>query len=178
MWSTDLYAYGVNLAYINLHGILGKAELCGNKARQGVRVNPYLLSSNKSRPHLSTYVNLIKGGASSWVIVNLTNGYKMQSFLFNTGANGLQFLPKVGAQYSGLFPWGANFRFSWFPRVSRNFHPQKFSTLLCSAVYTCSNLDRRCFLWLFFATCSALGLQGPLSQAVPRVRAEEVNRAV
>ena len=47
--------------HINQHGILGKAELCGSKAKQGVRVNPCLLSSNKSRPHLSTYVNLIKG---------------------------------------------------------------------------------------------------------------------
>jgi len=33
-------------------------------------------------------------------------------------------------------------------------------------------------LWLFFATCSALGLQSPPSQAVLRVRAEEVNREV
>ena len=31
-------------------------------------------------------------------------------------------------------------------------------------------------LWLSFATCSVLGPQSPLSEAVPRVRAEEVNR--
>ena len=33
-------------------------------------------------------------------------------------------------------------------------------------------------LWLFFATCNVLGPQSPLSQAVPSVTAEEVNRAV
>ena len=47
--------------HINLHGVLGKAEPCGSKAKQEVRVNPCLLSSNKSRPHLSTYIDLIKG---------------------------------------------------------------------------------------------------------------------
>ena len=44
-----------------------------------VRVNPCLLSSSKSRPHLSTYVDPIKGGKravlrSSRVIMNLTKG--------------------------------------------------------------------------------------------------------
>ena len=45
--------------HINLHGVLGKAEPCGSKAKE-VRVNPCLLSSKQSRPHLSTYVGLIK----------------------------------------------------------------------------------------------------------------------
>ena len=45
---------------INLHGILGKAEPRNSKAKQEVRVNPCLLSSNKSRPHLFIYVDLIK----------------------------------------------------------------------------------------------------------------------
>ena len=31
------------------------------KAKQEVRANPCLLSSSNSRPHLSTYVDLIKG---------------------------------------------------------------------------------------------------------------------
>ena len=53
--------FSLREVHINLHGILGKAEPRGSKAKQGVRVNPCLLSSNKSRPHLSTYVNLIKG---------------------------------------------------------------------------------------------------------------------
>ena len=44
--------------HINLHGILGKAE---PRCRQEVRANLCILSSNKSRPHLSTYVDLIKG---------------------------------------------------------------------------------------------------------------------
>ena len=39
-------------------GILNQAVV---KAKHEVRVNPCLLSSNKSRPHLSTYVDLIKG---------------------------------------------------------------------------------------------------------------------
>ena len=51
----------------------------------------------------------------------------------------------------------------------------KFSTH-CSAVNTYSNWICDVLLWLFFATCSALGPQGPLSQAVLRVRADEVNR--
>ena len=53
--------FSLREVHINLHAILGKAEPCGSKAKQGVRVNPCLFSSNKSRPHLSTYVNLIKG---------------------------------------------------------------------------------------------------------------------
>ena len=55
--------------HINLHGILGKAEPHNSKAKQEVRVNPCLLSSIKSRPHLSTYVDLIKGGKGPAVLV-------------------------------------------------------------------------------------------------------------
>ena len=90
---------------------------------------------------------------------------------------------KVALLYSGLFLWGANFRyFHGSPRYHkifhpRNFQPTKFSTQ-CSAVNTCSNLDWRRFVRFFFATCSALDPQGPLAQAVLRVMAEKVNREV
>ena len=43
---------------VNLHGIQNHTVA---KAKHEVRVNPCLLSSNKSRPHFSTYVDLIKG---------------------------------------------------------------------------------------------------------------------
>ena len=68
---------------------------------------------------------------------------------------------------SGLFPWGANFRyFRGSPRCHeifhpRNFPPTKFSTHeifhpryfphLRSAVCTCSNLDQRRFVTAFFS---------------------------
>ena len=48
--------------------------------------------------------------------------------------------------YSGLFPWGANFRyFRGSPGCHEIFHPRNFHTL-CSAVNTCSNLDQWCFV--------------------------------
>ena len=55
MRSAGLHAYVINLAYAKCrtHAIV--------KAKHEVRVNPCLLSSKKSRPHLSTYVDLIKG---------------------------------------------------------------------------------------------------------------------
>ena len=59
-------------------------------------------------------------------------------------------------------------------------HPgiTKFSTH-CVALSTRAQIwTGDVLLWLFFATCSALGLQSPPSQAVLRVRAEEVNREV
>ena len=64
------------------------------------------------------------------------------------------------------------------PGVTKFSTHEKFSTH-CVALSTCVQIwTGDVLLWLFFATCSALGLQGALSQAVPRVRAEEVNRAV
>ena len=56
--SAGLHAYVINLAQVNLHGIQNRTVV---KAKHEVRVNSCLLSSNKSRPHLSTYVDLIKG---------------------------------------------------------------------------------------------------------------------
>ena len=84
--------------------------------------------------------------------------------------------------YSGLFPWGANFRyFCGSPGCHEIFLPTKF-TAHCSAVCTCSNLYQQCFVMaLFCYLCpidSALDTQGPLFQAVLCVMADEVNRAV
>ena len=81
--------------------------------------------------------------------------------------------------YSGLFPWGANFRyFRGSPGCHEIFHPRKFSTR-CVALSTRAQIwTGNVLFWLFFATCSVLGPQSPLSQAVLRVRAEEVNREV
>ena len=65
-----------------------------------VRVVPCLLSSNKSRPHLYTYVDLIKGRKrvvlvceSSWIWPRVA---KHEAFSSTRGANGLQFSLKVG----------------------------------------------------------------------------------
>ena len=79
--------------------------------------------------------------------------------------------------YSGLFPWGAKFHdFRGSPDVTN------FSAQCINTVYTCSNFDRRCFVMAHFSYLhsidSILDIQDPLSQAVPRVMAEEVNRAV
>ena len=86
-----------------------------------------------------------------------------------------------GVPYSGLFPWGAKFRyFRGSPGCHKIFHPRKLSTH-CVALSTCSQIwTGDVLLWLFFATCSVLGPQNPpISMlAVPRVRAEEVNREV
>jgi len=86
--------------HINLHAFLGKAEPRSSKAKQEVRVNSCLFSSNRSRPHLSTYVNLIKGrkGAvlvreRSWIWPRAT---KREAFPSTRGANSLQFSLKVG----------------------------------------------------------------------------------
>ena len=47
--------------HVNLQGIPGKAVLHDSKAEQEVRVNSCLLSGSKSRPHLSSFVDPIKG---------------------------------------------------------------------------------------------------------------------
>ena len=85
--------------------------------------------------------------------------------------------------YSGLFPWGANFcYFRGSPGCHKIFYiPTKF-TAQCSAVYMCSNLDRRRFCYVSFCNLHlidcVLDPQGPHSHAVPCVMAEEVNREV
>ena len=48
----------------------------------------------------------------------------------------------------------------------------------CVALSTHAQIWTNDVLLRLFATCRALGPQGLLSQAVPRVRAEEVNREV
>ena len=82
--------------------------------------------------------------------------------------------------YSGLFPWGANFRyFRGSPGGSRNFPPMKIFATHCVSLSTRAQIwTGDVLVWLFFATCSALGPPSPLSQAVPRMRTEEVNREV
>ena len=67
--------------------------------------------------------------------------------------------------YSGLFPWGANFRyFRGSPGCREIFHPRKFSTH-CVALSTCAQIwTGDALLRLFFTTCSALGPPRPLSQ--------------
>ena len=79
--------------------------------------------------------------------------------------------------YSGLFSWGANFHyFHGAPKFSTH----KIFHTLRSTVCTCSNLDQRRFVMALFRYLhpidSVLDTQGPLSQAVPPVMAEEVNR--
>ena len=63
--------------------------------------------------------------------------------------------------------------------MSRNFPPTKFPHLR-GAVFTCSNLDQRRFVTALFRYLrpidSVLDTQAPLSQAVPRVMAKEVNK--
>ena len=80
--------------------------------------------------------------------------------------------------YSGLFLWGANFRyFHGSPGCHEIFHPRKFPLALSTRaqIWTGDVL-----LWLFsLYLClidSVLDTQGPLSQAVSRVMAKEVNR--
>jgi len=55
------------------------------------------------------------------------------------------FCGTVANTVCGLFPWGANFHyFCGSPSCHEIFHT------LCSAVYMCSNLDRRCFVMALF----------------------------
>ena len=65
----------------------------------------------------------------------------------------------------GLFPWDANIHyFCGSPSCHEIFHT------LYSSVYTCSNLDRQCFVMALFRNLHAidnvLDTQGPISQAV------------
>ena len=78
--------------------------------------------------------------------------------------------------YSGLFPWGANFcYFRGSPGRHKIFHPRN----LCSAINTCSNLDRWHFVMALFRYLQCpWSTLCPISQAAPHVRAEEVNREV
>ena len=57
-------------------------EPCGSKAKQEVRVNPCLLSGNKSRPHLSTYVDIIQGRKGA-VLVHERSWIKFDQQLLN-----------------------------------------------------------------------------------------------
>jgi len=91
-------------------------------------------------------------------------------------------LSTVIMPYSGLFPWGANFRyFRGSPGCHKIFHScTKIFHTLCSADYTCSNLDWQRFVTaLFHYLQYPWPTESPFSmQAVPCVRAEEVNREV
>jgi len=82
---------------VNLHGIQNRTVV---KAKHEVRVNPCQLSSNKSRPHLSTYIDLIKGRKGvvlvrtwSWIWLRAT---KREAFSSTQGATSLHFLLKAG----------------------------------------------------------------------------------
>ena len=64
------------------------------------------------------------------------------------------------------------------PGVTKFSTHEKFSTH-CVVLSTCAQIwTGDVLLWLFFATCSTLDPPSPLSQALPCVRAEEVNREV
>ena len=72
------------------------------------------------------------------------------------------FCGTVANTVCGLFPWGANFHyFCGSPSCYEIFHT------LCSTVYTCSNLDRRCFVMALFRNLCPIN--SPISQAVLHV---------
>ena len=80
--------------------------------------------------------------------------------------------------YSGLFPWGANFRyFRGSPGCHEIFHPRNFPQ-------TCHVLQFGSLTFCYDTYCNlrpidcAVDLRDPLSRAVPRVIAREVNREV
>ena len=59
------------------------------KAKRDFEVNPCLLSSNKSRPHLSSYIVISEGqkGAVRWI---LSMASRHEAFPWTWGANSLQ----------------------------------------------------------------------------------------
>ena len=66
--------------------------------------------------------------------------------------------------YSGLFLWGDFRYFHGSPGCHEIFHTRKFFTH-CVALSTRAQIcTGDVLLWLFFATCSVLGPQSPLSQ--------------
>ena len=84
------------------------------QAKQDCGVNPYLMSSNKSRPHLSTYITTRKGqeGAVlmcewSWI---LTRASKSEAFSRTNGANSLQFSLKAEVLPSNNLEMSRNFQ--------------------------------------------------------------------
>ena len=82
---------------VNLHGIQNCVVV---KAKHEVRVYPCLLSSNKSRPHLYTYVDLIKDRKRAVLVCTWSwtwpRAAKCEAFSSTRGANSLQFSLKVG----------------------------------------------------------------------------------
>ena len=64
------------------------------------------------------------------------------------------------------------------PGVTKFCTHEKFSTLCVALSIRAQIWTDDFLLWLFFATCSALGPPSPLSEAVLSVTTEEVNREV
>ena len=68
----------------------GRFYRVSGKAKQAFGVNPFLLSSNKCRPHLSTYITCREGGRGGASFPSFKKGHQSGwSFFFNIRSNRL-----------------------------------------------------------------------------------------